>query len=208
LHVELGSLPLSNTLAQPRSALALYASVILLAGALFYLRVLAPSLGDGAVAASGESPYIYSPDEIYEASHPGASSRPALAKLAVMSNEADGLTGEINSSALTTIYPPAAQAVFVVAHWIAPFKSWGLQLVFLLIEFLGLWVLLAGLKARALPRLWSAIYWLNPIIILTSYNGVHMPRLKSGRSCSRLFYFASGAVSPRYIYPLRFSSPF
>jgi len=48
-------------------------------------------LWDGAVAASGESPYIYSPDEIYEASHPGASSRPALARLAVMSNEADGL---------------------------------------------------------------------------------------------------------------------
>ena len=246
MHVELGTLPLSNTLAQPRSAFALYASVIILAGALFYLRDLSPSLApdlpiedhpvirlctaliiaggawffmfcvvrryaikaayifpamliiglvlrvmffgsqpiyendykrylwDGAVAASGESPYIYSPDEIYEASHPGASSRPALARLAVMSNEADGLTGEINSSALTTIYPPAAQAVFVVAHWIAPFKPWGLKLVFLLIEFLGLWALLAGLKARALPRLWSAVYWLNPVIILTSYNGVHM----------------------------------
>ena len=246
MHAELGALQPTTTLAQSRSALTLYVSAVILAGALFYVRALAPSLApdlpiedhpvirlctalvlagaawfflfnyirrftikttyifpamlliglvfrvmffdsqpiyendykrylwDGAVTASGENPYIYSPEQIYEASFPGAESPPALATLAVMSNTADGLTGEINSSALTTIYPPAAQGVFVLAHWIAPFKPWGLQLVFLLIESLGMLALLAGLKARGLPRLWSAIYWLNPLIILTSYNGIHM----------------------------------
>jgi hypothetical protein len=131
-------------------------------------------LWDGAVVASGENPYRYSPTEIFEASKPGARSVPDLAKLAVMSNQADYLTAQINSPALTTIYPPAAQAVFTAAYWIAPYKPWGLKLVFLLIEILGLLAILAGLRARNLSALWSVAYWLNPIIIFTTYNGVHM----------------------------------
>jgi len=132
-------------------------------------------LWDGAVTANGANPYEYSPSEIYEASKPGASSVPSLARLAVLSNvEADGLTNDINSPVLTTIYPPAAQGVFALAYWIAPFKLWALKLVFLFFELLGLAALLAGLRARGLPLSWSALYWLNPIIIFTTYNGVHM----------------------------------
>ena len=131
-------------------------------------------LWDGSVAAAGENPYRFSPTEIFEASKPGARSIPDLARLAVQSNQADLLTGEINSPDLTTIYPPAAQAVFVAAYWIAPYKPWGLKLVFLLLEILGLIAILAGLRARNLPLSWSAAYWLNPIIIFTTYNGIHM----------------------------------
>ena len=131
-------------------------------------------LWDGAVTASLENPYIYSPAQVFEASQPGTASAPSLAHLAVMSNQAGGITGEINSPVLTTIYPPAAQAVFAAAYWIAPFKKWGLQLVFLIAETLGLICILLGLKARALPLIWSALYWLNPVIIFTTYNGIHM----------------------------------
>ena len=131
-------------------------------------------LWDGAVTANGANPYEYSPSEIFEASKAGASSVPDLARLAVLSNEADGLTGDINSPVLTTIYPPAAQGVFALAYWIAPFKLWALKLVFLFFELLGLAALLAGLRARGLPLIWSALYWLNPVIIFTTYNGVHM----------------------------------
>lgn len=131
-------------------------------------------LWDGAVTASGENPYLYSPQQVFAASQVGATSVPSLATLAIMSNAANGLTGELNSPSLTTIYPPAAQAVFVLAHRIAPFEPWALQLVFLFIESIGLLALLAGLRARGLPSLWSAIYWLNPVIIFTTYNGIHM----------------------------------
>jgi len=131
-------------------------------------------LWDGAVTATGANPYIYSPSEIFEASKAGARSVPDLARLAVMSNEADFITGEINSPVLTTIYPPAAQGIFAIAHWIAPYKPWGLKLVFLVIELLGLFALLAGLRARGFPIILSGLYWLNPMIIFTTYNGVHM----------------------------------
>lgn len=131
-------------------------------------------LWDGAVTATGANPYEYSPKEIFEAGKPGASSKPDLATLAIQSNEADFLTGQINSPTLTTIYPPAAQGVFAAAYFIAPYKPWGLKLVFLIFEVAALLLMLAALRARKLPLLWSAAYWLNPVIIFTTYNGIHM----------------------------------
>ncbi len=131
-------------------------------------------LWDGAVTAQGENPYIFTPEEIFDASAPGTASVPDLATLAVLSNEADGLTGEINSPHLTTIYPPFAQAVFASAYWIAPYNPDGLRGVFLIFEMLGFAVLLLALKQFGMPLIWSSLYWLNPIIILTSYNAIHM----------------------------------
>ena len=131
-------------------------------------------LWDGAVTATGENPYRFSPNEIHKAGKPGATSIPDLTHLAIQSNKAGHITSSINSPTLTTIYPPAAQAVFAAAYWIAPYKPWGLKLVFLLIEIIGGLALLAGLRARGLPLIWSAAYWLNPIIIFTTYNGIHM----------------------------------
>ncbi len=131
-------------------------------------------LWDGAVVASGENPYRFSPTEIFEAGKPGARSIPDLTWLAMKSNDAGYITAEINSPKLTTIYPPAAQAVFTAAYAIAPYKPWGLKLVFLFVEILGFIALIAGLRARNLSLGWSAAYWLNPVIIFTTYNGVHM----------------------------------
>ena len=131
-------------------------------------------LWDGAVVVSGENPYRFSPTEVFEAGKPGARSIPDLTWLAMKSNEADYITSEINSPTLTTIYPPAAQAVFTAAYAIAPYERWGLRLVFLIIEILGFIALIAGLRARNISLSWSAAYWLNPMIIFTTYNGVHM----------------------------------
>jgi hypothetical protein len=131
-------------------------------------------LWDGAVTAAAANPYTYSPSEIFEASEPGTASVPELARLAVMSNEADYLTGEINSPTLTTIYPPVAQLAFAAAHVIAPYDPNGLRIIFLLLESMGLGVLVLALRRFEMPLIWSAIYWLNPVIILTTYNAIHM----------------------------------
>ena len=131
-------------------------------------------LWDGSVVASGENPYRFTPAEVFAAGEIGARSIPDLTHLAIRSNQADYITGEINSPKLTTIYPPAAQAVFTLAYWIAPYEKWGLKLIFLMIELLGLAALLSALRARELPLLWSSAYWLNPIIVFTTYNGIHM----------------------------------
>ena len=131
-------------------------------------------LWDGAVTASLENPYRFSPKEVFDAGQLGARSVPNLTHLAFMSRDADEIAGQINSPVLTTIYPPAAQAVFALAHKIAPFKKWGLQLTFLITEILGLFILLTALKRWRQPLIWSTLYWLNPVIIFTTYNGIHM----------------------------------
>jgi len=131
-------------------------------------------LWDGAVTAIGANPYEYTPSEIYEASRPGVASVPSLARLAVLSNQADELTDEINSPKLTTIYPPAAQAVFAGAYFAAPFDPNGLRGAFLFFELLGFLALILALKRFGKPMEWAALYWLNPIIIFTTYNGIHM----------------------------------
>jgi len=48
-------------------------------------------LWDGAVTASGENPYRFSPAEIFEAGEPGARSVPDLARLAIKSNTYNGI---------------------------------------------------------------------------------------------------------------------
>lgn len=131
-------------------------------------------LWDGAVTALGDNPYKYTPEQVFAASQPGTASVPELATLGVLSNQAEGLTGEINSPKLTTIYPPLAQVVFATAYKIAPFNPDGLRGVFLFLELLGLGVLLLALKQFGRPLIWATLYWLNPIIILTSYNAIHM----------------------------------
>lgn len=145
-------------------------------------------LWDGAVTAAGENPYRFSPAEVFAAGEPGAQSVPDLTRLAIKSNDANYFTSEINSSKLTTIYPPGAQVVFAVAHVIAPYKAWGLKLVFLMIEALGLIALIAGLRTQGLDPLWSATYWLNPIVIFTTYNGVHMDVLLVAPLLGALFF--------------------
>jgi len=66
-----------------------------------YLRYL----WDGSVTASGEDPYRFSPTEVFEAGKAGARSVPDLTRLAIQSNEADYITGDINSPNLTTRLP-------------------------------------------------------------------------------------------------------
>lgn len=166
--------------ATPKASLA----VFLLLGVLFRLMFFGSQpiyendykryLWDGAVTAANANPYQYSAQEIFDASQPGSASVPDLARLAVMSNEANFLTGEINSPTLTTIYPPASQAMFALAHVISPYDANGLRAVFLLLELFGLGVLLLALRQGNLPLMWSSLYWLNPVIILTTYNGIHM----------------------------------
>lgn len=158
-------------------------------------------LWDGAVVAQGADPYEFSPREIFRASQPGTASVPDLARLAVLSNEADGLTGEINSPTLTTIYPPAAQVVFAAAYKIAPYNPDGLRGAFLLFEILGLMLLLLTLRRFSLPSIWAAVYWLNPNIILTSYNAIHMdvlltlPLLTALLLVKKHPFFAAAALS-------------
>ncbi|MGI9407941.1 MAG: glycosyltransferase 87 family protein, partial [Hyphomicrobiaceae bacterium] len=122
-------------------------------------------LWDGAVSAQGINPYSVVPAEALETDDP------ALEQLAANA----GLVLErVNHPEIRTIYPPASQLFFVLAHAIEPFSLHAWRTVVLLADGVTLVLVLALLRLVQRPLIWSAIYWWNPVIIKELANSVHM----------------------------------
>ena len=131
-------------------------------------------LWDGAVTANGYNPYTIRPVDINEHRTDRLSQDVHFALLA----EAGRNTlPHINHSYLTTIYPPVAQGFFALAYWISPFSTESLRAVFLGAEVGIVLLLLAMLRALALPLHWIALYWWNPIPVKEFYVSAHMDGL-------------------------------
>ena len=124
-------------------------------------------LWDGAVTASGLNPYAYSPEQVLEL----RSETPVFDELIAQSN---GTFFNINHPEFSTVYPPAAQAVFALTHFISPFNLDALRLVMLLLELgcMGLILLILG-KFDKSP-LWVTLYAWNPLVLKEVTNSVHM----------------------------------
>ena len=126
-------------------------------------------LWDGAVSASGNNPYATSPRDVMT----GAAS-PELRGLAI---EAGPILKRINHGDLTTIYPPVAQAGFALAHRISPWSLNGWRAVLLVFDGAMLASILILLRQMALPPLWAALYWWNPLVLKEAFNSAHMDAL-------------------------------
>lgn len=123
-------------------------------------------LWDGAVAANGHNPYAHSPHAVIEGRDGGT--------LHDLKEASGDVLENVGHKALTTIYPPVAQAAFALAYEIAPFNlnAWrGVLLAGDLATLALLVMLLDGLKRS---RLWSALYWLNPLVLKEGFNSAHM----------------------------------
>ena len=138
-------------------------------------------LWDGASVVNGIDPYEYAPAEA-SLSNPfgeevGFSDDPDLRRLQELGAEHRVTHSRINYPYLKTIYPPAAQAVFGLAHIIAPFNLNGWRAVLLGIDLISfcliIWVL--GLFGRS--YLWVGLYWWNPVVLLEVFNAGHMDAL-------------------------------
>ncbi len=112
---------------------------------------------DGAVVAAGGNPYAVAPADIEGVRGLGAE-----------------VLARINFPELTTIYPGVAQAVFAVAHVIAPWKLDGLRAVFLVADLVGLWVVLVLLGRLGLSPLVAGLYWLNPLVVFAIFGTGHV----------------------------------
>ncbi|MCP4471975.1 MAG: DUF2029 domain-containing protein [Gammaproteobacteria bacterium] len=122
-------------------------------------------LWDGAVLANGFNPYALPPAQV-----PGSE----LESLAMQA----GLVFErINYRELSSIYPPLAQLLFALAHWLEPWQADGLRYLYLLADGMALLLILSILRRLGLSPLWSCIYWWNPLLVILTYNGLHMDLL-------------------------------
>ncbi|MEQ1697476.1 MAG: glycosyltransferase 87 family protein, partial [Hyphomicrobiaceae bacterium] len=134
-------------------------------------------LWDGATVAAGGNPYLVAP-ALVEGTQGLAAMGLAAKGLAAKGLAAKVLGAEvlarINFPELTTIYPGVAQAVFAVAHVIAPWKLDGLRAVFLAADLAGLWVLIALLGRLGQSPLLAGLYWLNPLVVFAIFGAGHV----------------------------------
>lgn len=121
---------------------------------------------DGGVLAAGENPYAWSPASVLAGDAPEAITR--------LAREAGGLVERINYPLLRTIYPPLAETVFALAHWLGPWDLMIWRLVLLAFDLTSLGLLMALLRHLGRSQLWAALYWWNPLIIQMFFNAAHM----------------------------------
>jgi len=122
-------------------------------------------LWDGAVLANGFSPYALPPGQV-----PGS-------ELESLALQAGPVFERINYRELSSIYPPLAQLLFALAHWFDPWQASGLRYLYLLADGVTLLLILSMLRRLNLTPLWGCIYWWNPLLIILTYNGLHMDLL-------------------------------
>lgn len=133
-------------------------------------------LWDGAAVSHGVNPYTHPPADAFPR---GASDAPAaeeapLRKLQEISAAYPETVSRINYPYVSTIYPPLAQLGFAAAHFMAPFNLDAWRLVLLAADAAGFVLLAALLGAVGRNRLWALLYWWNPIVIVSTFNGGHM----------------------------------
>jgi alpha-1,6-mannosyltransferase len=88
--------------------------------------------------------------------------------------EAGPLLDLINHPDVSTIYPPVAQAAFLVAYWIDPWSGAAWRAVLLIGDVATVALLLVLLRHLDLPMAWIAIYWWNPLVVKEFYCAGHM----------------------------------
>jgi hypothetical protein len=125
---------------------------------------------DGALTASGISPYVHTPAEGQRALA-DAGADPALRAVA---RGAEPYLRHFNHPDVKAIYPPVAQAAFAVAHRIEPWNWSAWRAVLLSADLATLGLLLALLHRLRLPIAWVTIYWWNPLVVKEFFCAAHM----------------------------------
>ncbi len=119
-------------------------------------------LWDGAVLANGFNPYALPPAQV-----PGS-------ELSTLALQAGMVFERINYRELSSIYPPLAQALFGLAHWIDPWQASGLRYLYLAADCTTLLLLVNMLRHLGRSPYWCLLYWWSPLLIVLTYNGLHM----------------------------------
>lgn len=140
-------------------------------------------LWDGAVTLSGESPYRFSPQEIYDRrvgrDGPKGLDVKANARLyalaALSRNPAiEPAFLRINYPSVPTIYAPAAQGLFALVAAAAPGSVRAMKTALVILD-LGVIALLGStLRAIGKPRRWVLVYAWSPLVLLSFAGSGHM----------------------------------
>jgi hypothetical protein len=139
---------------------ALLLRAIVLPGPAFLSNDINRYIWDGRVQAAGINPYRYAPAD------------PALASL-----RDDDVFPFINrAETARTIYPPAAQAVFLFVQWISPGRV-GIKCAMVAAELVAISALIALLGRAGLPQAQVLIYAWHPLPVWEFAGNGHVDAL-------------------------------
>jgi hypothetical protein len=120
---------------------------------------------DGAMTAHGLSPYAHSPAALLDSTE-GA--------LRSVVEPGRSMIAAINFPELRSIYPGGAQALFALAHLVAPWKLDGLRAVIVLAEALTAMLLWRWLVSSGRPPQLVALFWCNPLMAFCLTGQAHI----------------------------------
>jgi hypothetical protein len=126
-------------------------------------------LWEGALTAHLVNPYKITPEEARRAD-------PASA-VGVLARQGEAVLLRVNHPGMTSNYPPLAQLAFAAAYQLAPWDLSAWRVLALAFDAASFLLLLALLGAASRDRLWSLLYWWNPIVIKEVANSAHMDGL-------------------------------
>ena len=138
---------------------------------------------DGSMSYHGVNPYKYAPQDALE--QPAYihnellgienKSIPANPDLHFLADQP--LMERVAYPDIHTIYPPVTQSIFALSYAIKPFSLITWRSILLIFEIISFVLFLKLLKHLNKPLIWSAIYWLNPLVITETMNAAHMDAL-------------------------------
>ena len=128
-------------------------------------------LWDARVGAHGINPYLFSP----------------------LDSALDFLKTDYRSwigwSQFSTIYPPFAQVVLTISHFIAPDSLMGLKIIFVSFDVATGFLLIKWLKKKNENMAWSFLYWLSPLVLKEISNSAHMDSIAIFFSMLAIYLF-------------------
>lgn len=124
-------------------------------------------LWDGALLANGISPYRWTPEQAMK----GEVDSPTVQRLA---REGSKILQGVNHPYLRTIYPPLAEFLFAISHWIKPFSPGAWRLALLVIDLVTFALLYWMLRGAGLSSAWLCAYFWSPLLIFETYHNRHV----------------------------------
>lgn len=151
-------------------------------------------LWDGGLSAHGFNPYALSPSRI--GTLPYDDPRLELSKAAGAAF--DG----ISYPDLKTIYPPVAQAMFALAHLLAPWSLTTWRTICIVGDVVTFVLIVKLLEAYGRSPTWAVLYWWNPLVLKEIVNSAHLEAVLMPMVLGALYLtvrgrslFATGALA-------------
>lgn len=140
-------------------------------------------LWDGAVVASGESPYRFSPQEIYDRRRGrpvsraiGSEEDARLSLLAELSRNPhlEPAFLRINYPSVPTIYPPVAEALFAILAMLAPGSVFATKLALAAFDLATMAAVIGILRALGSSARFAVVYAWSPLVLVSFVGSAHV----------------------------------